>query len=59
MMHHRERREYKVFRTLVDSVPGLEERLVLADELINIAELVRILLPSESIPLAYSLVLHS
>lgn len=42
-VHFRERDEYKVFRTLVDSIPGLEERLVSADELIIIAELVSIL----------------
>lgn len=42
-VHLRERREYKVFRALVDSIPGLEERLVSADELIIIAELVRVL----------------
>lgn len=44
-VHSRERREYKVFRSLIDSVHGLEERLVSADELILVAELVRILCP--------------
>lgn len=52
----RERHEYKIFRALVDSIPGLEERLVSADELINIAELVRISLFSW--PILYLIAHH-
>lgn len=38
---HRERHEYKVFEALLDSIPGLQERITSSDdEVIIVAELV-------------------